>query len=327
MFLPECDKSFTRSDALAKHMRLQHNIEPPAPGRGGSRKRKRGAGDDTPGTATPAAGSTSSSMPAHTSGFNTFKVEPNTPSELVLDDDAGLDYINPTRSKGSASTSTTTANGRAKKPPRPSPLQAQHTPSPNDPQDDDLQILGQGPGEDDDGYTSSASDVLPPSLQAHFDESTGLVMGRTPAKAMYLLMKAKRDYALKERENLLEQLRVMKTEAQKQMDEKDSALDALLKNLLGCVYPFLTPRSISNKSYFNMYSEQQAHVLMLNDDDSSTKPAPPPIPHGAYGMVAGPSSVIVGGNENYRQIRPPPSFGGMQNGASSRSIATTSRGR
>jgi uncharacterized C2H2 Zn-finger protein len=39
--LPECDKSFTRSDALAKHMRLQHNISPPAPGRGGNRKRKR----------------------------------------------------------------------------------------------------------------------------------------------------------------------------------------------------------------------------------------------------------------------------------------------
>lgn len=39
--LPECDKSFTRSDAMAKHMRLQHNISPPLPGRGGSRKRKR----------------------------------------------------------------------------------------------------------------------------------------------------------------------------------------------------------------------------------------------------------------------------------------------
>jgi hypothetical protein len=38
----ECDKSFTRSDALAKHMRLQHNLTPPAPGRGGARKRKRG---------------------------------------------------------------------------------------------------------------------------------------------------------------------------------------------------------------------------------------------------------------------------------------------
>ncbi|KAK7036730.1 hypothetical protein VNI00_011395 [Paramarasmius palmivorus] len=41
-------QSFTRSDALAKHMRLQHNIEPPAPGRGGSRKRKRDEPNSTP---------------------------------------------------------------------------------------------------------------------------------------------------------------------------------------------------------------------------------------------------------------------------------------
>lgn len=39
--LPECDKSFTRSDAMAKHMRIQHSINPPMPGRGGNRKRKR----------------------------------------------------------------------------------------------------------------------------------------------------------------------------------------------------------------------------------------------------------------------------------------------
>ena len=47
---PECDKSFTRSDAMAKHMRLQHNISPPLPGRGGNRKRKRddGAGESIP---------------------------------------------------------------------------------------------------------------------------------------------------------------------------------------------------------------------------------------------------------------------------------------
>lgn len=31
---PECDKSFTRSDALSKHMRVQHDIQP-APARGG----------------------------------------------------------------------------------------------------------------------------------------------------------------------------------------------------------------------------------------------------------------------------------------------------
>ncbi|KIY44720.1 hypothetical protein FISHEDRAFT_77341 [Fistulina hepatica ATCC 64428] len=38
--LPECDKSFSRSDALAKHMRQMHNKEPPPPGRGhGSRSK------------------------------------------------------------------------------------------------------------------------------------------------------------------------------------------------------------------------------------------------------------------------------------------------
>jgi len=39
--LPECDKSFTRSDALTKHMRQQHNMIIPPPGRGSNRKRKR----------------------------------------------------------------------------------------------------------------------------------------------------------------------------------------------------------------------------------------------------------------------------------------------
>ncbi|KZS92889.1 hypothetical protein SISNIDRAFT_485843 [Sistotremastrum niveocremeum HHB9708] len=43
--VPECDKSFTRSDALAKHMRQQHNISPPLPGRGSNRKRKREEND------------------------------------------------------------------------------------------------------------------------------------------------------------------------------------------------------------------------------------------------------------------------------------------
>jgi hypothetical protein len=39
----ECDKSFTRSDALAKHMRQQHNMTLPLPasGRGGNRRRNR----------------------------------------------------------------------------------------------------------------------------------------------------------------------------------------------------------------------------------------------------------------------------------------------
>ncbi|KAA1470836.1 hypothetical protein DENSPDRAFT_836732 [Dentipellis sp. KUC8613] len=72
---PECDKSFTRSDALAKHMRLQHNISPPLPGRGGNRKRKRIEDEASADTA-----------------FNTFKVEPHPPLEAPVrgeGDDAG----------------------------------------------------------------------------------------------------------------------------------------------------------------------------------------------------------------------------------------------
>ncbi|KAG1845146.1 hypothetical protein F4604DRAFT_210568 [Suillus subluteus] len=82
---PECDKSFTRSDALAKHMRLQHNMPPPPSGRGssGTRKRKRSLSPSHPQTA-PA--------PEH-SAFNTFKLEPQTPSELDNGLAGGGDYF------------------------------------------------------------------------------------------------------------------------------------------------------------------------------------------------------------------------------------------
>ncbi|KAF9560434.1 hypothetical protein CPC08DRAFT_636598 [Agrocybe pediades] len=221
----ECDKSFTRSDALAKHMRVQHNIDPPAPGRGGSRKRKRGAGEDTPGTTTPVGSMAAASISANTSGFNKFRLEPKISLALVSGDrlnESGHEYL---KAGGSS-----IANGRAKRAPKPSPLHGQHTPSLVDPDDDDAQAL-----EEDDG-DESEMDELPPSLMAHYDESTGLVMGRTPAKAMYLVMKAKSVHATKEREKLLEQLKVMQQEAERETKEKDNALDALLQRLLGCVF-------------------------------------------------------------------------------------------
>ena len=62
----ECDKSFTRSDALAKHMRIQHNISPPLPGRGGSRKRKREEPEPTAPQADP-----------NQYGYTTFKLDSN----------------------------------------------------------------------------------------------------------------------------------------------------------------------------------------------------------------------------------------------------------
>ncbi|KAJ3749371.1 hypothetical protein DFH05DRAFT_1476467 [Lentinula detonsa] len=87
--LPECDKSFTRSDALAKHMRLQHNIEPPAPGRGGTRKRKRDEASPPP---------TNGVAFASGSGSRSMKVEqPQSNSEPM--DEADLDYENYVRAE------------------------------------------------------------------------------------------------------------------------------------------------------------------------------------------------------------------------------------
>ncbi|OBZ73380.1 INO80 complex subunit 1 [Grifola frondosa] len=79
---PECDKSFTRSDALAKHMRIQHNISPPLPGRGGNRKRKREEPEPEPPAPNPSP-----------YGYSTFKVEPHSHADLGNPDDIGMPPI------------------------------------------------------------------------------------------------------------------------------------------------------------------------------------------------------------------------------------------
>lgn len=198
---PECDKSFTRSDALAKHLRLQHNIEPPAPGRGGNRKRKRGADDQGLGNA-----STSHAPPPGTSNdysgtFTTFKFEPSP------------DDLNPP---------SYYTNGHRRSP-SPHRLSRHLAGSPD----------YDGP-DDDDGY-NSGSEVLPEYLQKQYDSETKTIQGRSPAMVMYLLMKAKHRFALEQHESLLEELRFVKAELQEQQNRKDAALDQLLGTMFGCV--------------------------------------------------------------------------------------------
>ncbi|PFH48521.1 hypothetical protein AMATHDRAFT_65183 [Amanita thiersii Skay4041] len=198
--LPECDKSFTRSDALAKHMRQQHHIEPPAPGRGGSRKRKRNV-EDTGGAqqnnAAPFDGPGTS-----TSGFNTFKIEPD--AGLGLSDEFTRGFI----------------NGRGSRPG-----------SPNYHLLNSHQYRSRR-GDEEDG-NSSSEDVLPAHLVPHFDAETGSVMGRTPAMVMYLLMKAKHKYALEQHESLLEELRVARAELKRVKEDKEHLLDRFLVNTFG----------------------------------------------------------------------------------------------
>lgn len=222
----ECDKSFTRSDALAKHMRLQHNIEPPAPGRGGNRKRKRGA--EEPSSSTPAmqgnnqpSSYPSSSSLAGPSGFTTFKVEPLTPSELI--DDITLitqrdrDYFN----------GPSYANGRPQRS-SPSPRNrlpvSSYTSLP-------FPVSGHSNGNEDEGDPSA--DTLPEYLAQQLDPKTGLVKGRTPTMVMYLLTKAKYRCALEKHNALMEELKETKQELKRSRDDKERVLNDVLRTCFG----------------------------------------------------------------------------------------------
>ena len=199
-------------------MRLQHNISPPAPGRGGgSRKRKRVPDDQTQETSVP-VGSTSVPAPyaiPNASGFTTFKIQARTPSEAMEDME-----FNPRPDSLSARSHKTSTNGRQKRQLRQNPLVPHSTPSP------DMQ------GEEEDGYSSSSSDTLPPHLQSLVDEKTGLVLGRSPAMVMYLLMKAKHHCVHEQNELLVEQLKMVKAELKKEKEEKDASLNQFFRVML-----------------------------------------------------------------------------------------------
>ncbi|KAJ6534669.1 hypothetical protein DFH09DRAFT_1249974 [Mycena vulgaris] len=202
---PECDKSFTRSDALAKHMRLQHNIEPPLPGRGGSRKRKRGPDDpeknpNTPPPPPPGAASQSS--------FSTFKVESSAP--LDVEDPTAIvstiSVLEPRDFEEPRATRLSPMSPGVRSPPR---------------------------TVEEEEDVASTVEALPPHLRARYSAADNQVMGRSPAMVMYLLAKAKHRYALQQHEQLLEELRVIRGELKKEKDEKELALDSLLRGYFG----------------------------------------------------------------------------------------------
>ncbi|KAJ7289067.1 hypothetical protein C8J57DRAFT_1430123 [Mycena rebaudengoi] len=203
---PECDKSFTRSDALAKHMRLQHNISPPLPGRGGSRKRKRGPDDPDKhlnlNTPPPPPGVSAQSS------FSTFKVEPNPPLE-------NADLV--------SSTSVMDARDFEERPraTRISPV------------DNGLVTPPRYVEEEDKSHVEPSVETLPAYLRAKYNLAENQVLGRSPAMVMYLLMKAKHRYATEQNAALVEQLRIIRNELEKEKDEKEQALDNLLRGIFG----------------------------------------------------------------------------------------------
>ncbi|KAJ7210551.1 hypothetical protein GGX14DRAFT_451113 [Mycena pura] len=206
---PECDKSFTRSDALAKHMRLQHNISPPLPGRGGSRKRKRPTEDaeTNPNTPPPPP-----PPPPTQSSFSTFKVETNPPLTV---EDAG------------ASVAATTSVI--------DPREFDEWRRPNDRPLSPLSPGVQTPPRADSNEEEDAlpEEALPARLRARINPVDGKINGRSPAKVMYTIMKAKHRYAMQRHDELLNELRLIRAELMQERDEKELALDSLMRGCFG----------------------------------------------------------------------------------------------
>lgn len=198
--LPECDKSFTRSDAMAKHMRQRHNISPPLPGRGGNRKRKRDEDNEARNTPNP-------SIP---------KIEGHPPAELNLnastawqehEDDTNLGLPPSLENR----TEYLTRGGNSLS-----------TVSPNAP--------NSGSEEED------LEETLPEYLKNEKDPETGKIRGRSPAMVQYLIMKAKHRYALEQHESLLDELRVVRSEERRTREQKEEVLDDVLRSYLGYVF-------------------------------------------------------------------------------------------
>lgn len=180
-------------------MRMQHNISPPAPGRGGNRKGKR----KREGTPPP----TSATDHAQSSHAGSVKNE------------AGLEEDD---LRGMAADDQATSIGASPPPSTQLPTSHSHPDQP---------MNGYIPGSGD----SSDEEFLPPTLMPHFNANTGLVMGRSPILAKYLVTKAKHRYVVEEHELLVDELELIQGEEKRLRAAKDQVLNQVLFQEIGCV--------------------------------------------------------------------------------------------
>lgn len=186
-------------------MRLQHNIEPPLPGRGGNRKRKRND---------PADNNSNSPNPISPASYttSTFKVESSTPVEFYLEEGDGKRVISPIDHV------------------RVDYFSTNHTSTDAQPSHTSVQRLSISPPDVEDGDDDDDDDPL---MHVVVDPTTGLIMGRTPAMVRYLITKAKYGYALEQHEMLIEELRMARFQLGVERREKDECLDHFLRANFG----------------------------------------------------------------------------------------------
>ncbi len=192
---------------MQKHMRLQHNIEQAPPVRGGSRKRKRGndEGDIV-------------DQGQSQSGVASFKVEGYTGTPPIGDPSAGVlendDTLTPSGDMDMHHGSTDYFAGGAAS------------------SSNNKKRRSASPDSDIEDPNDSG---LPQYLQQQVDPASGKILGRSPDMCRYLVMKAKHRFSLEQHTDLLEELRVIRNEEKRMKEEKEHALDLVLKSCLGCV--------------------------------------------------------------------------------------------
>jgi hypothetical protein len=179
-------------------MRLQHNLDPPLPGRGGSRKRKRNGKSPSP-----------EILPGG-SGTSTFKVEVNGDAANGHDDSIGLG-LHITNGHGDTE--------RLGLPGYPvGSISAAHSGTGSDSEDESSQ---------------DPFNALPQHLQALADPATGLIYKRSPAMVRYLIEKVKYRYAMEEHESLIEELSTLRRALARETDMKEKAMDEVLLDEFG----------------------------------------------------------------------------------------------
>lgn len=80
---------------------------------------------------------------------------------------------------------------------------------------------------------------LPEYLREQWDQATNKICGRPVAMVRYLFMKARHRFVIEQHENLLEELRVVRAHEKIAREEKERALDQVLRTHLGSVFVLL----------------------------------------------------------------------------------------
>ncbi|KIJ47949.1 hypothetical protein M422DRAFT_28719 [Sphaerobolus stellatus SS14] len=214
----DCDKSFTRSDTLAKHLRQQHNLAAPAPTRGGYRKRKRSPSPPAappqppPQPRSPEEGPSGGPAPSHynfahrsyasrEAGFNTFRVNPPVQPP----------YYPPVAPLQGP-------------PPSLPPLQGYGHPAYPHPSVREPEVVSESEGDDD---------------PVGWDRDK--YGGRSRAMVKYIIMKAKHRFVVEENKHLQLQYESLRRQERTEFDEKEVNVDHVLRGFGYVLSPIPSP--------------------------------------------------------------------------------------